>query len=219
MLNSHGGISMECDVILQILNHEKEELEEELTEVKNNYECHKISREHLCYYINLLHSKLKIIDKIYTYFLIKINNFSIIEDSYLQEETTLDSSVLLLSDAAKNYDTMVSMTALLTAYYDAKEYIDEVKRKKDLISLKDYEETINSLQKNETDYFEEMCSLVGHDSKTTLVPDSAASFDENFQIIMNAYCLEYEQKLKEKIKVALSKNKKDSYKREKKTNY
>ena len=89
----------------------------------------------------------------------------------------------------------------------------------DLISLKDYEETINSLQKTETDYFEEMCSLVGHDSKTTLVPASAASFDENFQIIMNAYCLEYEQKLKEKIKVILSKNKKENYKRGKKTNY
>lgn len=219
MLNSHGGIRMECDVILQILNHEKEELEEELTKVKNNYECHKIGTEYLCYYTNLLHLRLKIIDKIYAYFLAKINNFSLIEDSYLKEEKPLDSSLILLSDAAKNYDTMVSMSALLTAYYDAKEYIDEVKKKKDLISLKDYEETINSLQKNETDYFEEMCSLVGHDSKATLVPASATSFDENFQIIMNAYCLEYEQKLKEKIKVILSKNKKDSYKREKKTNY
>lgn len=200
---------MEKSSTYEFLNRERIVLQQKLTLITE--ELSKVKGEKLKtkrYEAKIISNKIEIIKKVQA-------NISVTGNFNYQNEEAIDPFILMLSESAKDYQTMMSMCFLLTAYYDAEEYIKETTEKRFLMTSYDFLKILGGLQKNLQDYFEEMCALVGKDPKKPVNLLTKPSFDENYQMILNAFSFVYERSLKIKITQMIQNRKENILKREK----
>ena len=200
---------MEKSNVYEFLNHERIVLQQKLTLITE--ELSKVKGEKLKakrHEVKILSNKLESIKKVQA-------NISVTENFNYQNKEEIDPFILMLSESVKDYQTMTSMCFLLTAYYDAEEYIKETTEKRSLIANYDFKEILDSLQQNQKEYLEEMYALVGKDPESSLSLSAKASFDENYQLILEAFSLIYEHSLKEKINKIIRERERNVLKREK----
>ncbi len=200
---------MEKSNAYEFLNRERIVLQQKLTLITE--ELSKVKGEKLKtkrYEIKILSNKIEIIEKVQA-------NISVTGNFNYQSEKEIDPFILMLSESAKDYQTMMSMCFLLTAYYDAEEYIKETTEKRSLMTSYDFIKILDSLQKILQEYFEEMCDLLGTDHKKPVNLLTKPSFDENYQMILNAFSFVYERSLKIKITQMIQNRKENILKREK----
>lgn len=193
----------------EFLNRERIVLQQKLTLITEN--ILKVKGEKLKtkrYEVKIIFNKIEIIKKVQV-------NISVTENLNYQTEKEIDPFILMLSESAKDYQTMMFMCFLLTAYYDAEEYIKETTKKRSLMTSYDFLKILDGLQKNLQDYFEEMCALLGKDPKKPVNLLAKPSFDENYQMILEAFVFVYEQSLKIKITQMKQDKKQNILKREK----
>lgn len=193
----------------EFLNRERIVLQQKLTLITED--LLKVKGEKLKtkrYEVKIIFNKIEIIKKVQV-------NISVTENLNYQTEKEIDPFILMLSESAKDYQTMMFMCFLLTAYYDAEEYIKETTKKRSLMTSYDFLKILDGLQKNLQDYFEEMCALLGKDPKKPVNLLAKPSFDENYQMILEAFVFVYEQSLKIKITQMKQDKKQNILKREK----
>ena len=174
----------------EFLNRERIVLQQKLTLITED--LLKVKGEKLKtkrYEVKIISNKIEIIKKVQA-------NISVTENLNYQTEKEIDPFILMLSESAKDYQTMMSMCFLLTAYYDAEEYIKETTKKRSLMTSYEFLKILDGLQKNLQDYFEEMCALLGKDPKKPVNLLAKPSFDENYQMILETFVFVYEQSLK-----------------------
>ena len=200
---------MEKSNAYEFLNRERIVLQQKLTLITE--ELSKVKGEKLKtkrYEIKILSNKIEIIEKVQA-------NISVTGNFNYQSEKEIDPFILMLSESAKDYQTMMSMCFLLTAYYDAEEYIKETTEKRSLMTSYDFIKILDSLQKILQEYFEEMCDLLGTDHKKPVNLLTKPSFDENYQMILRVFSFVYERSLKIKITQMIQNRKENILKREK----
>lgn len=193
----------------EFLNRERIVLQQKLTLITED--LLKVKGEKLKtkrYEVKIISNKIEIIKKVQA-------NISVTENLNYQTEKEIDPFILMLSESAKDYQTMMSMCFLLTAYYDAEEYIKETTKKRSLMTSYEFLKILDGLQKNLQDYFEEMCALLGKDPKKPVNLLAKPSFDENYQMILETFVFVYEQSLKIKITQMKQDKKQNILKREK----